>query len=1172
MALFKVNRGNSTTLPSTKTDGYAYFCADTGEFFIDYADSNGTLYRKQINADEAKKLTGYDITTILNSSDVEIPTSKAVLDALNLKQDKLTFDSTPTDGSTNPVTSEGIKNYVDDSIILKDIEIKLPTSSRWLSICYGDGKFVAVGNNSKAAYSTDGITWHDVSMPSYQKWMKVVYGEGKFVALSFTKIAYSTDGITWSEVAAPSKTSGSHSWSDLAYGNGVFVITAKTSSGGNPTSDYAYSTDGINWTKSSLPSALSYPFIAYGNGKFVTCSGGVISNSYIYYSEDGISWDSIRYSTSINSRGICYVGDRFIIKTDSSGLENLYSTDGIAWNTMSTGLDTSTYSPSYCYGNGMYVAVTCHSTADRIQYNGVALYSNDGITWTQTTMPFKCSSDVIYGDGKFVALHNYVDSYDVSTDTIMYSDDGINWHSGMSQLQTIGGEDVTSSTLGALGITPESIGAASVEHDHDDIYYTETEIDEKLDEINTSITSIPLINNLQDGISTGSLRAVASEVDSDSYTQGANSVNLGYQSKTQGAYSFAIGMKTEAQADSSYAEGAGSKASAYYAHAEGYYTQASGNNAHSEGSSSKATGHTSHAEGYNTIAAGKFQHVQGMHNVEDASSDPTNKVGYAHILGNGVSNSERANAHTVDWNGNAWFAGDVYVGSTYGKNKDDGSVKLVTETEMNNAIAAIPTPDVSGQINTHNTSSSAHSDIRTAINTIGNSAKQYTDQQIAAIPTPDVSGQIGIHNTSTDAHNDIRDLIDGLTTRLNTLANSDDTTLDQMAEVVAYIKANRELIESVTTNKVSVSDIINNLTTNVSNKPLSAAQGVVLKSLIDAIPSWAKATSKPTYTASEVGADASGTASSLVSSHNSNTSAHSDIRTAVSNAATVAANAKTAADSKADKEHTHSEYASIDAPSFTSSISMSRKAGSDVGFESIAIGRDAVASLDYCCAIGDGVSATGFVSHAEGCESTALGDYAHAEGYSTQAIGQASHSEGYETRADYDFSHAEGRGTITFDSYQHVEGKYNSVDVDDERYIHVVGNGNSDTARSNAHTLDWEGNAWFSGDVYVGSTSGTNKDTGSKKLATMPSMTKVTLAAASWNSSSLTQSATVSGILADETKQVITVAPYGTSMTAATEAGIYCSGQAANSLTFTCTTVPTAAITMVVTWQDANYI
>lgn len=51
-------------------------------------------------------------------------------------------------------------------------------------------------------------------------------------------------------------------------------------------------------------------------------------------------------------------------------------------------------------------------------------------------------------------------------------------------------------------------------------------------------------------------------------------------------------------------------------------------------------------------------------------------------------------------------------------------------------------------------------------------------------------------------------------------------------------------------------------------------------------------------------------------------------------------------------------------------------------------------------------------------------------------------------------------------------------------FAHIVGNGAHGAARSNAHTLDWEGNAWYSGDVYVGSTSGTNRDEGSKKLAT----------------------------------------------------------------------------------------
>lgn len=117
-----------------------------------------------------------------------------------------------------------------------------------------------------------------------------------------------------------------------------------------------------------------------------------------------------------------------------------------------------------------------------------------------------------------------------------------------------------------------------------------------------------------------------------------------------------------------------------------------------------------------------------------------------------------------------------------------------------------------------------------------NEAKSYTDTKTANLAsTSSVDTKITTHNTSTTAHSDIRDLISGLTTRLNTLANSDDTTLDQLSEIVAYIKNNKSLIDGITTSKVNVADIVNNLTTNVTNKPLSAAQGVAIKSLIDVL-------------------------------------------------------------------------------------------------------------------------------------------------------------------------------------------------------------------------------------------------------------------------------------------------------------------------------------------------
>ena len=111
----------------------------------------------------------------------------------------------------------------------------------------------------------------------------------------------------------------------------------------------------------------------------------------------------------------------------------------------------------------------------------------------------------------------------------------------------------------------------------------------------------------------------------------------------------------------------------------------------------------------------------------------------------------------------------------------------------------------------------------------------YAAGEVGADAAGMAAAQVGAHNVSGEAHADMRDLIEDLTSRLNALADSDDTTLDQLSEIVAYIKSNKTMIDAVTTGKVSTSDIVDNLTTNASGKVLSAAQGVRLKALIDAI-------------------------------------------------------------------------------------------------------------------------------------------------------------------------------------------------------------------------------------------------------------------------------------------------------------------------------------------------
>ena len=122
--------------------------------------------------------------------------------------------------------------------------------------------------------------------------------------------------------------------------------------------------------------------------------------------------------------------------------------------------------------------------------------------------------------------------------------------------------------------------------------------------------------------------------------------------------------------------------------------------------------------------------------------------------------------------------------------------------------------------------------------------------------------------------------------------------------------------------------------------------------------------------------------------------------------------------------------------------------------------------------IGTGSSAIGYDVEASGYAS-------HAEGSNTIASGVGSHAEGNYTTASGENSHAEGASTIASSQNQHVQGKYNIEDLNGT-YAHIVGNG-EDGKNSNAHTLDWQGNAWYSGKLSQEGTPTEDKDLVTKK-------------------------------------------------------------------------------------------
>ena len=129
-----------------------------------------------------------------------------------------------------------------------------------------------------------------------------------------------------------------------------------------------------------------------------------------------------------------------------------------------------------------------------------------------------------------------------------------------------------------------------------------------------------------------------------------------------------------------------------------------------------------------------------------------------------------------------------------------------------------------------------HADYLGAADDALEEAKSYTNTAIQGEQTARNTA-ISTHNTNGSAHNDIRVLISDLSKKVTDFLNVNDADFDTLSELIAYVEANRSSIESFTSGKVNVSDIIDNLTTNVSNKPLSASQGVAIKALIDALDS-----------------------------------------------------------------------------------------------------------------------------------------------------------------------------------------------------------------------------------------------------------------------------------------------------------------------------------------------
>jgi hypothetical protein len=344
----------------------------------------------------------------------------------------------------------------------------MPSSEKWDSITYGNGAFVAVAYNGEVAYSADGSNWTLASSAPSAVWSSVTYADNEFLAVAYggTSVMYSATGVTWTSETLPA----SANWTSVTYGDGEFVAVAWGSNAS------AYSSNGVSWTLTTLPASEDWIAVSFAGNQFYAIANG---NTATAISANGTSWStgaSLSTAgswTALASSGsnllasayssttaelapidtntaptpttlpggddgevIVYGGSTFVALGDysavnasgSSSNTTATSTNGTTWSAGGA-LPASEEWDAAAYGGGTFVAVS---------YGGVGAYStNNGVTWTESSLPDEEWDSVTYGDGKFVAIS-------VNSGTAEYSTNGISWTAATLPAS----EDWTSVTYG----------------------------------------------------------------------------------------------------------------------------------------------------------------------------------------------------------------------------------------------------------------------------------------------------------------------------------------------------------------------------------------------------------------------------------------------------------------------------------------------------------------------------------------------------------------------------------------------------------------------------------------------------------------------------------------------------------------------------------------------------
>ena len=366
-------------------------------------------------------------------------------------------------------------------------------------------------------------------------------------------------------------------------------------------------------------------------------------------------------------------------------------------------------------------------------------------------------------------------------------------------------------------------------------------------------------------------------------------------------------------------------------------------------------------------------------------------------------------------------------------------------------------------------------------------AKSYTDNQIAGIPTPDVSGQINTHNTDANAHSSLfgakADLVDGK---------------------VPYSELPEDLVSAIDEVAAHASDATIHVT---AEEKAAWNESILLRSVSLTLPTFAN-WSSVTY----------GNGKFVAVTYNSAVAAYSD------------------------------DGINWNQTTLPASVERYSVTYGNGKFVAVTFGGNIAAYSD------DGINWTqSTLPTFANWQSVTYGNGKFV------AVAYNSNISAY-SEDGINWTQTTLPSSAYWASVTYGNGKFVAVAIS-----------NSNKVAYSEDGINWTGEQ----NVAVETVSGIDVTKDVKKIlgldngvATPVKSVVVTLTSSGWDSTALTQTVTVSGVLADEAKQMIQPVPAMASQAAYIEAGILCTSQAADSLTFTAKAAPTGDLTVYVTIQE----